>query len=100
MNEYFFDKDTVVEYKVKGKQVLYAPSEQDHFDVSMVVSFPKDTIEYVPRFWTEFKYAWVKYAAMFALFYAILYNFFLNTIITKGAFDTVNVADLDLSAAE
>jgi hypothetical protein len=47
-NNYFLQQDTTLEYKIKSKQVLYAPLSQDYIDVKMTVQFPTDTIDYVP----------------------------------------------------
>ena len=51
-NNYFLqstgEHDTLLEYNIKSKQVLYAPISQDYFDVKMTVQFPTDTIDYVP----------------------------------------------------
>ena len=77
--------------------MLFAPASQDYIDINVVIDLPSETIQYVPKFWTEVKFAWIKYAAMFTLWYYVLHNFFLNAVVTQGAFETMDIADIDLS---
>ena len=51
---------------------------------------------YIPKFWEVVKFAWVQYFAIVIAFYYLLHYNLLNYVITKGAFDTVEVCEIDL----
>ena len=80
------------------KNVHYVTSDsQKYIDVNMIITAPDQEVLYVPMFWQVLKFAWVRYFAWFILFYFVLYEFFLNFVITGGVFDTVEVSEIDLS---
>jgi len=63
----------------------------------MTIKAPRQDIMYIPKFWQVIKLGWIKYFALFIIFYYVLYEFFLNYIITEGAFQTVECCEVDLA---
>ena len=93
--DYHTNRNETTHYKYR-KNVQYVAPEQQFVDIEILVIVPNQSVVYVPKFWEVMKFAWIKYFATFILFYYVLYENFLNYVITQGAFDCVESSELDL----
>jgi hypothetical protein len=63
----------------------------------MVIKVPYQEVIYIPKFYEVMKFAWVQYFATAIAFYMLLHYLFLNYVITGGAFDTVEVCEININ---
>jgi len=93
LENYYTKRDETLRYKYRTS-VNYGVRQQSYVDVDLIVAAPRQKIIYAPAFWEAIKNGWVVYFSSFIFFYLLLHSFFLNYIITNGAFETVELFEL------
>ena len=79
-----------------SSHVHYGAKDQSTVEVELILNTVTQEFTYKPGFWQELKFAWTRYFALFLLAYVLLYENFMNYVVTEGAFDTVERAEVDL----
>jgi len=96
MQNYNNNRNETIAYDYVS-HVEYGPKTQPFLDVEMTLDIPNQEILYIPGFWQLLKVSWVKYFSSFIFFYILLHRFFMNFIITNGAFESVSISEMDTS---
>lgn len=94
--EYMTERNETLHYDYRHT-VSYGPLDQSYVDINMIFEVPaQQEVTYVPRMWQVLKMAWVQFFTLFLVFYVLLYQLYLNFVVTGGVFDTIVKSELNL----
>ena len=95
LEDYSLNRNESISFEASS-HVHYGAKDQSTVEVELTLNTVTQEFTYKPGFWQELKFAWTRYFALFLLAYFLLYENFMNYVVTQGAFDTVERAEVDL----